>query len=133
MICFVDILNSGMILNRTNRSESEPAEEELGVSSLLVLLGIGKVSQWLAEGLPQWFPESLSGLLGLKVVVLDVLKVELAHQETSGQHMVLVYVLHEGLHAGLLDELLLAVSALHLGDMASDTGDQKVGESVLLK
>jgi hypothetical protein len=123
----------GMIdLNRNIRSESESAEEEFSVSGLLVLLGVGKVPEGVAEGLSEALPEGFSGLLGLEVVVLDVLEVELVDQEAGGQHVVLVYVLHEGLHTGLLDEFLLAVGALHLRHVAGDAGNQQMRESMLL-
>jgi hypothetical protein len=76
--------------------------------------------------------ESFSGLLGLEVVVLDVLEVEVVDLEAGGEDVILVDVLDEGLDTGLLDELLLAVGALGLGDVSADTGDQKMGESMFL-
>jgi hypothetical protein len=119
-------------LNRDVRSESESAEEEFGVSSFFVFLGVGEVSEGVAEGIMEGLSESFSGLLGLEVVVLDVLEVEVVDLEAGGEDVILVDVLDEGLDTGLLDELLLAVGALGLGDVSADTGDQKMGESMFL-
>jgi hypothetical protein len=102
------------------------------VSGLLVLLGVGQVAQGVAEGIMEGLPEGDAGILGLEVVVLDVLEVEVVDLEAGGEDVVLVDVLHEGLDAGLPDELLLAVGALDLRDVPGDAGDEQMGESVLL-
>lgn len=114
------------------RSESESAEEEFSVAGLLVLLGVGEVPEGVAEGVVEGLPEGLAGLLGLEVVVLDVLEVEVVDLEAGGEDVVLVDVLDEGLDTGLLDELLLAVGALGLGEVPGDAGDEQVGESMFL-
>lgn len=102
------------------------------MACLFVLLGVGLVAEGVAEGLAEGLPECLAVLLGLEVVVLDVLEVEVVDEESGGEDVVLVDVLDEGLDTGLLDELLLAVCALDLGDVAGDACDQEVGEPVLL-
>ena len=102
------------------------------MSGFLVLFGIGEVSECVAEGIVEGLSEGFSGLLGLEVIVLDVLEVKVVDLEAGGEDVVLVDVLDEGLDTGLLDELLLAVGALGLGDVPGDAGDQEVGESMFL-
>ena len=102
------------------------------MSGLLVLLGIGEVSECVAEGIVEGLSEGFSGLLGLEVIVLDVLEVKVVDLEAGGEDVVLVDVLDEGLDTGLLDELLLAVGALGLRDVPGDACDQEVGESMFL-
>lgn len=102
------------------------------MACLFVLLGVGLVAEGVAEGLAEGLSEGLAVLLGLEVVVLDVLEVEVVDEESGGEDVVLVDVLDEGLDTGLLDELLLAIGTLDLGDVASDAGDQEMGEPVLL-
>ena len=103
------------------------------MSGLFVFLGVGEVPEGVAEGVVEGFAEGLPGLFGLEVVVLDVLEVEVVDLEAGGEHVVLVDVLDEGLHAGLLDELLLAVGALGLRNVSRDAGHQQVREPVLLR
>jgi hypothetical protein len=93
------------------------------VSSLFVFLGVREVSKGVAEGFSNVLSEGLASLFSLQVVILNVLEIELIDKETGGEDVVLVDVLNEGLDAGLLDELLLAVSALDGWDMSGDSCD----------
>ena len=102
------------------------------MSSLLVLLGVGEVAEGVGESVMEGLLQGQTILLRLQVVVLDVLEVEVVDLEAGGQNVVLVDVLDEGLHAGLADELLLAVGALDLGEVPGDAGDEQMGESVFL-
>jgi hypothetical protein len=102
------------------------------VAGLLVLLGVGEVAEGVGEGIVKGLSEGKTSILGLEVIVLNVLKVEVVDLEASREDVVLVDILDEGLHAGLADEFLLAVSALDLGEVPGDTGDEEVGEAVLL-
>jgi hypothetical protein len=113
-------------------SESKSAEEEFGVSSLFVFLGVGKISNCLAEGLLEVLSKSNSALLGLQVIVLDVLKIKVVDNESGGDDMVLVDVFDERLNVSFLDELLLAVGSLDEGEVTSNTSDEKMRESMLL-
>ena len=94
------------------------------MSSLFVFLGVGEFAESLAEGGSKVLSEGFPSVLGLEVVVLDVLEVELVDQEASRDDVILVHVLDEGLDAGLLDELLLAVTALDSGHVPGDAGHQ---------
>ena len=102
------------------------------MSCSLVFLGIGEISECAAESFTECLSECLSGLLGLEVIVLDVLEVEVVDLEAGGEDVILVDVLDEGFDTGLLDEFLLAVGALGLGDVPGDAGDQEMGESMFL-
>ena len=102
------------------------------MSCLFVFLGVGEVAEGVGEGVVKGLAESETGILGLEVVVLDVLEVEVVDLEAGGEDVVLVDILDEGLDAGLPDELLLAVGALDLGEVAGDASDEEVGEAVLL-
>jgi hypothetical protein len=102
------------------------------VSSLFVFLGVGKISNCLAEGLLEVLSKSNSALLGLQVIVLDVLKIKVVDNESGGDDMVLVDVFDERLNVSFLDELLLAVGSLDEGEVTSNTSDEKMRESMLL-
>ena len=103
------------------------------MAGLLVLLGVGEVAVGGVEGGADVLAEGVPGLLVLEVVVLDLLEVEVVDHEAGGHDVVLVDVLDEGLHAGPLDELLLAEAALDLAGVASDAGDEEVREAVFLR
>lgn len=103
------------------------------MSGLFVLLGVGLVAECGAEGFPEGLSECFSVLLGLEVIILDVLEVEVIDEESGGEDVILVDILDEGLNTGLLDELLLAVSPLDLGDIACNTSNQEMGETMFLK
>ena len=102
------------------------------MSCPLVLLGIGEVPERAAEGVAQISSECETCLLGLEVFVLDVLEVEVVELEAGGEDVILVDILDERLHAGLLDKLLIAVSALGLRDVPGDASDEQVWEPVFL-
>lgn len=46
--------------------------------------------------------------------------------------MALVQVFHEWLHTSFFDEFFLVVAALGSDEIAGDTGDEQMGESVFL-
>ena len=65
------------------------------MASLFVLLGVGHLSVDFGESIPHSLPQLLPGVGGLEVVVVNVLQLEVADEETGGHHVVLVDVLHE--------------------------------------
>ena len=99
--------------------------------SLLVGLGAGQVSVGLGESLSDLLSGSSSGFSGLDVVLLQILEVEVVHDESGGHNVVLVHVLKESFDTGLLDELFLVDSSLDVSGVSGDTGHQQVGESIL--
>ena len=119
-------------LNRSDPSESESAEEEFGVTCLLVLLRVRQAPESVAETLLQSLLELFAGLSSLEAAVLDVLEVEIVDNESGRHHMTLVDVFDEGFDTSALDELLLAERSFDLAKVAGDTGHQQMGESVLL-
>ena len=104
-------------------SESKSAEEEFGVSCLLVFLWVGKVANRIAECFLESIFKSFSAFFCLKVIVLDILKVEIIDQKSCRDNVVLVDILNERLDIGLFDELFLAISALNKWKMSGDTSN----------
>ena len=102
------------------------------MAGLLVLFGVGKVAEGVGEGIVKGLLEGNSSLLGLEVIILNVLEIEVVDLEAGGKDVVLVDILDEGLHAGLADEFLLAVSALDLGEMPGNACNEEVREAVFL-
>lgn len=103
------------------------------MASLLVFFGVGEVPVDVAEVVSNLLAESLSGLLGLEVVLSGVLEVSKLVDDEAGRHDVgLVDVLDEGLDSGLLDELLLVVAAFGSDQVTGDAGDEEVRESEAL-
>ena len=100
--------------------------------SLFVGLGAGQVPVGLSESLSDLLSGSGSGFSSLDVVLLQVLEVEVIDNKSGGHNVVLVHVLQESLDTGLLDELLLVDSSLDVSGVSGDTGDEQMGESVLL-
>lgn len=99
------------------------------MAGLFSLLG---VSVGFSESLSNGFSESFSAFLGLEAFVLDLGEVELVDDESGWHNVVLVDVSDEGLDSGSLDEFLLVVVSFDLNEVATNTGDQQMRESIFL-
>ena len=102
------------------------------MSSLFVLFGIWQVSVHVAESLSHLLSQLLSGLLGLKVLVRDILEIEIVDSESSRHNMGLVDVFDKRFDSSLFDEFLLVEAALGGDKVASDACYEEMGESVFL-
>ena len=102
------------------------------MTCLFVFLRVGKVAVDLGERIVKLLFELLSGFLGLETVVVDLLELEVIDNKAGGHDMVLIDIFDEGLNSSLSDELLLVVTALGSKEVAANSGNEEMGESVAL-
>ena len=120
-------------LDYESRSEAKFAEEESNVVGFVIGLDAGEVSVGFRKSLSNFVAASESGFGGLDVLLLQVLEVEVVDDKSSGDDVILVKILDEGLDTGSLDELFLVDLSLDASGVSGDADDQKMGESVFLR
>ncbi len=90
---------------------------------LLVSLGVWEVSVGVRQGFSESSCEGSSGLNCLEVFFLDFLKVEVVHEESGGDDVILVDGLDESLDSGSLDEFFFINASLDGSGVSGDTDD----------
>lgn len=100
--------------------------------SLVVGLRVGQVAIGLGEFFTDILSSGLLSLSSLEDIILEVLEVEIVDHKSGGDDVILVYVLHEGLNSGFLDELFLVDSSLDISRVAGDADQEQVWEFMFL-
>jgi len=93
------------------------------------LLGI---SVGLSELFSNCFSQSFPAFFGLETFIFDLCEIEFVDDKSSGHDVVLVDVFNERLNSGSLDEFLLVIASFGLEEVAANTSDEQMWESIFL-
>lgn len=91
------------------------------MGSFLVGLWIREISVCLGQSFSKIPGQSFSGFEGLQVVFLEFFEVEVIHDKSGRDDMVLVDWLDEGLDSSSLDELFFIDASFDSSWVSSDT------------
>ncbi len=103
------------------------------MGSFVVGSWVWEVSVCLRKGLSERSGKSSSGFKSLKVIFLDVLKVEIVHNKSGWDNVILVYRFNEGLNSSSFNEFSFVNTSFNSSWVSGNTYEGQVWESVFLE